>query len=311
MSGFQSYLEAAHGRSGLWRILVGLLIIVAFWIAGTAVVLIAWVLIMLAGGTPMPEAMKAVGQAGAGGSPKIIAIMLATFIGVWAGIFVVQKALHGVPFRSVFAANLRVHWGDLFKGILLSLAFTVPGAIISLSLTDAVRTDLDLGRWAVWLLPLIALIFIQATGEELIFRGYLLQQLANWSRSPAVWAGIPSILFGLMHFNPSLPDGGGYYYVLVTLLSGLTLALLVWRAGNLWAATGLHLATNVMGLLVIGADGVLTGTQLWLLPASDMAVLFQVDLAASALMLALVASPLGRVFGDAGREDPAEVAAFD
>lgn len=311
MSGFQSYLEAAHGRSGLWRIVVGLLIIVAFWIAGTAVVLIAWVLIMLAGGTPMPEAMKAVGQAGAGGSPKIIAIMLATFIGVWAGIFVVQKALHGVPFRSVFAANLRVHWGDLFKGILLSLAFTVPGAIISLSLTDAVRTDLDLGRWAVWLLPLIALIFIQATGEELIFRGYLLQQLANWSRSPAVWAGIPSILFGLMHFNPSLPDGGGYYYVLVTLLSGLTLALLVWRAGNLWAATGLHLATNVMGLLVIGADGVLTGTQLWLLPASDMAVLFQVDLAASALMLALVASPLGRVFGDAGREDPAEVAAFD
>lgn len=311
MSGFQSYLEAARGRAGLWRILVGLLIIIAFWIAGTAAVLAVWVLVMLAQGTPLPQALQALGQAGSGGSPQIIAIMLATFIGVWAGVFVVHRALHGIAFRSVFAADLRIHWRDLGKGILLSLAFMVPGAIVALSLTDAVRTDLDVGRWALWLLPLIALIFIQATGEELIFRGYLLQQLANWSRSPAVWAGIPSVLFGLMHFNANLPDGGGYYYVLVTLLTGLTLALLVWRAGNLWAATGLHLATNVMGLCVIGADGVLTGTQLWLLPTGDMAVLFQVDLVASALMLALVASPLGRIFGDAGREDPVEVAAFD
>lgn len=311
MASFDAYIEQARGKTGGWRILVGLLIIAVFWILGTVVVLGLWVGTMMLQGMDRQSALGTLGTLEGGGSPPIMAVMLLTFIGVWVGILIVQKALHGIRFRSIFAPDLRVHWFDFLKGVLLSLAFTVPGVLVALTVTDAARTDLDIGRWAVWLIPLIGLIFIQATAEELIFRGYLLQQLAVISRSPVLWAGVPSILFGLMHFSPSLPDGGGYYYVLVTLLTGLTLALLVWRSGNLWAATGLHLATNVMGLTVIGADGVLTGTQIWLLPKDDIGALFQVDLIASAVMLAFVASPLGRIFGEAGREDPPEVQAFD
>lgn len=312
MASFESYIAAADGRPGAWRLFVGLLIILVFWVTGTVVMLSLWVGIQLTQGVDRETAMQSMeGLSGNGGSPAVMAVMLLTFTGIWIGVVIAKKALHGVKFRTIFAPDLRVHWRDFGKGILLALAMTVPGAIIATVVADPVRTDLDVWRWLLWLIPLAALIFVQATAEELIFRGYLLQQLANWSRSPAVWAGIPSVLFGLMHFSPGLPDGGGYYYVFVTLLTGLTLALLVWRSGNLWAAAGLHFATNVMGLTVIGADGVLTGTQLWLLPQSDMSALFRVDMALSALMLGFVASPLGRIFGDAGHAEAPEVRAFD
>lgn len=312
MASFESYIDAARGRPGGWRILVGLLIIGVFWVAGTVLVMGLWVGAQMAQGMDMQAALGTLNAlAEGGGSPPIMAVMLLTFSGVWIGVLIVQKALHGVRFRSIFAPDLRVHWRDFAKGILLSLAFTIPGALVALMISDPVRTEMDLGYWLVWLVPLTALIFVQATAEELIFRGYLLQQLASISRSPVLWAGVPSVLFGLMHFSPGLPEGGGYYYVLVTLLTGLTLALLVWRAGNLWTAAGLHLATNTVGLTVIGAEGVLTGSQLWLLPESDMAALFRIDLVTSALMLALVASPLGRIFGDGGRLEAPEVRAFE
>ena len=305
MKKFSSYVGAARGHTGAWRILIGLLIIGIFWVAGTVLVMGLWVGLLLMRGMPQQEALATLSTlAETGGSPPILAVMLMTFSGVWLGMIIVQKALHGVRFRTIFAPDLRVHWRDFIKGILLSLAFTAPGAALALTVTDPVRTELEIGRWLVWLVPMIGLVFVQATAEELIFRGYLLQQLANISRSPLLWAGLPSVLFGLLHFSPSLPHGGGYYYVVVTFLSGLTLALLVWRTGNLWAAAGVHLANNVIGLTVIGAEGVLTGSQLWLLPKGEMAALFQIDMITAALMLAVVASPLGRIFGDAGRAAP-------
>lgn len=64
------------------------------------------------------------------------------------------------------------------------------------------QPQLPLGRWLT-LLPLSLLaILVQVSAEELLFRGYLQQQLAARFASPLVWMVVPSALFALGHYSP-------------------------------------------------------------------------------------------------------------
>jgi uncharacterized protein len=86
-------------------------------------------------------------------------------------------------------------------------------------------------------------------GEELLFRGYLLQTL---SRGVGFWpaAVLISIWFTAAHyfFKP-----GENLWDVITLLSlGLWLCYSVLRTGTLWMAVGYHVAFDYMQLFVIG-----------------------------------------------------------
>ncbi len=105
------------------------------------------------------------------------------------------------------------------------------------------------------LLPfaLIALL-IQVTTEEMVFRGYLQQQLACLSLNRWVWMGIPSLLFGIWHYwNGNTPLEGFVYVVWATLL-GVVCADLTARTGTLGAAIGLHLTTNFFAIMFFGIE---------------------------------------------------------
>ena len=90
MTGFDSYLAAARGRPGGWRILVGMLIIAAFWFGGTALVLGVWTRLQMATGAGQGEALRRLTDLPQGGTPELIAVMLLTFSGVWLGVLVGQ-----------------------------------------------------------------------------------------------------------------------------------------------------------------------------------------------------------------------------
>lgn len=125
----------------------------------------------------------------------------------------------------------------------------------------------------VWLigLPFAALvILIQAGTEELLFRGYLQQQLGALSKSKWVWMFLPSVLFGLGHyFNGWGPSDGLFYAIWATCL-GLACADLTARTGTIGAALGLHLSNNMFALTLVGIkDWPSTGLMLFLYPYED------------------------------------------
>ncbi|HLS18590.1 MAG TPA: type II CAAX endopeptidase family protein [Paracoccaceae bacterium] len=300
MSPFERYIASGASRHGFWRVILGMVIIGAFWVGGTMAVLSSWRALntLLYGSLGARARLDALI---AGGSPGTVAIMLLTFAGIWVGVFLVVRLLHRQRFMTLFAPEGGIRMKDLAKGFVLAAGFALASIPIALAIAAPVITNLPLHEWFGFSLLLLVLVFIQATAEELIFRGYLLQQLALRSRNPLIWAVLPAAAFGALHWTNAPTDQLSFYYASATFLIGIALAALVWKTGSLWAATGVHVGFNIIGLSFAGTDGLFSGSQLLLFPESALLPLMRLDLAVTALMLAFILSPLAP-FGPAERE---------
>lgn len=101
----------------------------------------------------------------------------------------------------------------------------------------------------VWLLLLVvlALVPVQATAEEYVFRGLLMQGIGSWLRHPAFAILLPVPLFVLGHgYGPA----GQIDIAAFALAAGW----ITWRTGGLEAAIALHVINNV-GVFALGAAG--------------------------------------------------------
>ncbi len=289
---FERYVSPARRQLGWWRPVAGIGVIVAVWILGVLATLAAYAAVISISTGNVDAGTLALARIEDGGDPVAILVILASFGGIWLGCRIAQRLFHALPFAPLMGP---LHVSGFLRGALLGIGFAGLTILVSALFLGPPTRAMPVGTWALFAVPVMALVFVQATGEELIFRGYLLQQLAARVRSPLVWAVLPSLGFGLIHFNSELPDGGGLFYVAITFITGLTLVVCVWRTGDLWAASGLHVGINVTGLLFVGSEGILWGTQLWTFAVNDLAGIFMIDVVASAAMLAFVLSPLGRV----------------
>lgn len=190
-------------------------------------------------------------------------------VSAYAFVYVMDR-VHGRGFWSLIG-NYRVAFVD-FRVVALAVAL----------LLVVVQFLLPFGGWGEigmvrnffgWLLMLpfaLLVILIQVSTEELVFRGYLQQQLARLSESRLVWMIAPSAVFGAWHYwNGNSPPEGLVYAVWAGLL-GMACADLTARTGTLGAAIGLHFAVNVMAVMIVGVqDWPLTGFALVLLSYVD------------------------------------------
>lgn len=205
-----------------------------------------------------------------GSTPSTALSFFATFIGYHVGLFLVVKLLHKRAYRSLFGTSLRINWRHFRNGIGIILATTIASWIISIILHFVTPSaampntiqQFEFGQWALLLLPALLVIFIQIMAEELVFRGYVLQQLRARFNSVWIWAVLPSFLFGAMHFDDVTYGYNAYFYVLHTTIVGILLSLVTLRTGNIGAAAGLHFANNA-SLIILGNAGALEGMSLF------------------------------------------------
>ena len=291
---FDRYLAPASTRQGFWRLFVGIGLIVVGWLLWTVLVLGAVFLFhRLGGAATNDEALAAMTATVNAKDPTSVIVKLATFAGIWPATWAALRFLHGQRFGTLLSVEGRMRWGDFLGGLTLAAGFWVVTMIFGLAIVGMpTRTDLPLGTWLLAFAPLAVMVFLQASAEELIFRGYILQQLASRWRSPLVWAFLPAFLFGLAHYSSGSHLGVGWHYVVVTLLFGLAAATLVWRTGSLAAAMGVHTGMNLFALSGIGLEGVIEGTQLFLYDNSGIKTLFLADGVATFAILIFVLSPL-------------------
>lgn len=110
----------------------------------------------------------------------------------------------------------------------------------------------DFNWTAAWvsLAIVVVLVPVQATAEEVIFRGLFMQVLGSWLKSP--WFGIliPSVGFALGHIYD-------IWGLLQVGLMGVFAAWLTWRTGGLEAAMAIHIVNNLVafGFMAFAVGG--------------------------------------------------------
>lgn len=236
-----SFVAPARAHPALWRLVLGTGLSLGGWLA--------------AGLLLVP---------GAGDRRSWLLLFLASFGGLVLGLALALRLLHGRRLASLIGpGGLRVR--PLAMGAAACFAVTAFSGAAAAALAPPVPS-LGLAAAARILPVALALIALQATAEELFFRGYLLQGLAARFRSPLVWWLLPGLAFGAMHWNPADYGAAAPVAVVSATLLGLLLADITARTGNLSAAIGIHVANNVTALLVLAPASALDGLALRVLP---------------------------------------------
>jgi len=283
---FDAFVRPARLRPQLWRLLLGglfsILVYVGWvsgvitglwWLTGTGDIR-SWATPILTGRTPTGAL-----------------ILLFTFLGMALGPMLAARLLHKRPAHSLFGRGAVVIRDFVLAASVVGLLYLITSIIWAWRF-DAVPNVTP----ALWLklLP-VALIglLIQTGAEELLFRGYLQQQLAARFRSPLIWMFLPALLFGAAHYDPQTAGGNVWLMMAAAALFGLLAADLTAQTGSIGAAWGFHFANNFAALMILSLQGTLSGLALFTTPygpddISVLPALVLVDLAILALTWGLV-----------------------
>ncbi len=252
---FQALIAPARQYPQIWRVLLGILLIIFIYIATTA--LIFWAGFAYATPFKFLTWANAVSRAE---TPVPTLIVLFTFSGMALGAILAAPALHYRSPGSLFGPL-----GETLRGFVIAAASVLIIAAIAFVASlffDPPVAHLPFSEWLKYLPLALPLLLIQTSAEELVFRGYLQQQLAARFKSRFIWMVIPSLLFASLHYSAEL--GTNLWLVLgVTFIFALISADLVEKTGSLGASIGLHFANNIFALLVISIDGPLSGLSLY------------------------------------------------
>lgn len=185
-------------------------------------------------------------------SPVILAFSLGSVALMLPAIILARLIMGPRPLGLLSSVTGRLRWRWMLRLVLPAvLAFAVSLAVYLLAFPLAAGDDIPAPQvtavtWAL-LAVTILLVPLQATAEEYVFRGYLMQAIGGWLRHPA-WAillPVPLFMLGHLYDIWGLLDVGVF---------ALFAGWLTWRTGGLEAAIVAHVVNNasIFGLSALG-----------------------------------------------------------
>lgn len=263
---FVRYRRSPNEKTNLLRLFLGVLIIVAMWLASTVAVMAVGAYVQAAF-NPIFGAGSAFDQrdiAGFLSTPAGFVTTMLSFAGIWFGTWIAMRFLHGERLGRLMGNSGRISMPGFAKGFAAVLLTSILAELVTYLMNpDIERGALGPSAWLLFLVPVLLLGFVQTSAEEVLFRGYLLRGLAFRFRSPLVWAALPTLAFTSLHWNPGAPLALNVaVFVSIGAFAAMLVAL-VWATGNLGAAMGAHLANNATGFLLVSHDGSLASFALF------------------------------------------------
>lgn len=223
-----------RGRNSVWRTFAGCLLIVAAWLG------LGGVLYFLSADSSQAGALSTFVVANLG--------ILAMLVGLVLAVIALQRR----SLLTLVTPRKRFDWQRAWQGfaaffIIAGISFAVECVLYPGRYT----LNADAGRLIVFVPAILLLTPLQAATEELVFRGYLMQSLRTFTRSPLLIVMASSVAFTVPHlWNPEAAHGAAAIalYVLIAIF----LAVITLRDGRLELAIGAHTAINVFIAIVAG-----------------------------------------------------------
>jgi uncharacterized protein len=239
---FDAFVAPARSRAALWRLAAGTCLAAAAWISAAIALL----------------------RAAPGDGPSTLLLYLASFAGLALGTALAAQLLHRRSMASLVGPG-----GFRLRDFTAAVAVVAALVTVAAGLQAFIAPPARQAAWSDWgrLLPLaLPLVLVQTAAEELLFRGYLTQGLAARWRSPLVWAFLPALGFGALHWDTAAYGADAGLAVVAAIVVGLALTDVTAVTGNLSAAIGLHFASNVAALLLVALPGPTAALALYVAP---------------------------------------------
>lgn len=237
------------GQNQWWKYLVIILVAVfGAQIIGAIPFAIVIALKSIKGGgfTPNPENSADFSVYGIPPNLSLILLMIPFLLGLIALILMV-KPMHKRTWREVANGTNTIRWSRFFTG---AAVWIILYSVYLAVMVYADRDNFQISYNPSSFLTLIAISFLlipfQTTFEELMFRGYISQGIAAWTRSRWMVLIVPAFFFGLMHaFNPEIKEFGFWIAMPQYWYFGLFFGFLTIVDDGIEMAMGVHAANNI------------------------------------------------------------------
>jgi membrane protease YdiL (CAAX protease family) len=187
-------------------------------------------------------------------SPNLgLFLLVLPFIVSLVAMALLLKPLHKRSLTETINGANSIRWGRVLFGA------AVWGALLAIYLFIAYSMNpgnfqfrFDVSSFIPLVLISIVFIPFQAGFEEVLFRGYLAQGFAAWTKSRWAVIIIPGLLFALMHGgNPEVEEFGFWTAMPQYVLLGLVLGLISTLDDGIETAIGAHVANNVFASVFV------------------------------------------------------------
>jgi membrane protease YdiL (CAAX protease family) len=259
---YAAFLASAQLYPAPWRLLGGLVVMLLVYTAGFGV--IYGILVAVSG---FDGAGLWVARMAEADTPTATLLVLASFIGMGAGAMLGARLLHKRTIASLFGPPVHMVQHFILASVICAIITGLMG-LVPMGTTP--RPNLDFGLWLSFLPMAVVGILVQTGAEEVLFRGYIQSQLAARFATPLIWMVLPSVLFAMLHFQPSVMGDNAWLVVGAVFLFAVCAADLTARTGTIGAAWGFHFANNAVAILFVALDGPLSGLALYTLPVTNL-----------------------------------------
>lgn len=182
-------------------------------------------------------------------------LLLISFVFALAGIYFVVRYLHQQTFLSVTTSRKKVDWNRVLFSFGLWAVFSIVSTMVFYFSNPSLYVlNFKPIPFAILFVIAVALVPVQTSTEEYVFRGYLMQGFGNLARNKWFPLLMTSIIFGGMHFfNPEVSKIGNIVFVYY-IGTGLFLGIITLMDEGLELALGFHTANNLIGALLVTSD---------------------------------------------------------
>ena len=244
--------QGVHSENKFWKYLVGSVLIIFASFVGQIPLMLAVIAKIFINGKSYPSTDEIMHFF----EPNLtFFLILISFVFALAAIFFVVKYLHRQTFLSVTTSRKKVDWNRVFFSFGIWAVFSIVSTLIFYWLNPTLYVlDFKPIPFAVLFVIAVALVPVQTSTEEYVFRGYLMQGFANLAHNKWFPLLMTSLIFGGMHlFNPEVSKLGNIIFVYY-IGTGLFLGIITLMDEGMELALGFHAANNLIGALLITSD---------------------------------------------------------
>jgi membrane protease YdiL (CAAX protease family) len=166
-----------------------------------------------------------------------------------------NKFIQNNSLRILTTSRPKIDWSRFFFSFGVWGGITIITTIIGYySAPEDFVIQFNPEKFTVFVVLAVLLIPFQASFEEYLFRGHMLQGLGLATKTRWVPLLVTSFLFGIMHIGNPEVDKLGMIIMFYYIGTGLFLGILTLMDEGLELALGFHAANNLIGALLVTSD---------------------------------------------------------